>query len=183
MNTVRVLTFLKYCKNNEVPLDIGAPLDFQGSLGGVQVSICLDTGAGGNAVSSSLIKNLHLEILQAKTLEQPLYMEVGNSEKTKVTRILLLNLKTRNHEAPVWVLECPNLPITALIGKPTASRLGITLDTKSDQAIWENELLPKGNIPAGMYFHRIEDTVVNGAPPIKMKYSTQCIFLPEVFIR
>ena len=76
-------------------MDIGTPLDFQGSLGGIEVPICLDTGAGGNAINSTLVKNPDLKILEEKTLEQPLYMEVGNSEKTKVTKILLVNLNDR----------------------------------------------------------------------------------------
>jgi hypothetical protein len=137
--------------------DVGKPLDFQGRVGTVLATICLDTGGGANVVNQELIKNKSFQILKRQTLSNPIILEVGNSQEMRIEEAVLAELQVKGKKATAWWLVNPNLPLPALIGRPTAQRLGMVHDIREDKVSWEGTLLDNSNIAMGC--HRTDPRV------------------------
>ena len=164
----------------QIPLDIGRPLEFQGEIGNISTSICLDTGAGASSINEALIKKHQIEILDKHVFENPIKMEVGDSREITITYAVLSRLKAQNQKALVWWLVNPNLPVPALIGRPTAERIKMFHNTNQRRVVWEDPTLPKRGLLS--YIPKDKETLLPDPPqPVFITKTTK--ILPRTMVK
>jgi transposase InsO family protein len=129
LNQLKVLcSYISNTKNIEsyenIPMDIGKPMEFYTKLGHIPVIVCIDSGAGLNAISLKfLIENRDkIEILAEKTITNALEITVGDGNITTGSEFKCIQMGTKD-KIPLWFLVLENLPVPALLGSPAITRL------------------------------------------------------------
>ena len=125
---------------------MGKPLSILAKINNIETPICLDTGAGANAINTNYLKKLGINPIATKIFEKPIAIEVGNSQTTSVTETVLLQLHTKEHVSYVWFLKIDELPIKAILGYTSATILNITMQS-GGEIYWDKEHIPKTDIP------------------------------------
>ena len=156
--------------------DIGSPASCILKLGRKTTEICFDTGSGANAINPNYMKKQNLKIIQKQTILNPIIVQVGNSQNMKIKETALLELQNKNHYDKAWFLIMPQLPLDAIIGTKTASRLDMYW--RKGSVFWKNQELPQSQF-------KIKTTALNtiigfNPPPIHLAINKQRITLnPE----
>ena len=128
-------------EQQQIPFDVGKPLDFNAKVGGIDTSVCADTGAGASVLSTELMEKENFQILDTKQLERPIEMVVGDSDTMTIDHAVLASLEAKGQEGLNWWLVHDKLPVPALIGRTTCARLDISHDTKTDKVSWNGTIL------------------------------------------
>jgi hypothetical protein len=163
-------------------LEIGKPLDFHARVGGKAATVCLDTGGGANVINKTLLDDKSFKVLQSVDLETPIGLEVGNSQEIELTQAILAELKVGDKTATLWWLVNPLLPLPALIGRPSAKRLGLTHNTQTDRVSWEGHILDNANVVIGC--HRTKPMAkIPPAPPQETTLVTTTRIPPRTMVK
>ena len=115
--------------------DIGKPLAFKAKIGTIFTSVCLDTGAGLNAISAKFLSQPGLKTTKKVQLDRPMFVQVGNSAKAALNEAVFLSLDVRKKSDSLWFLVVDKLPLNVLIGATSARRLGIEI--RKDATYWD----------------------------------------------
>ena len=96
------IKFIKFSPSGSLNLfymtpeqQMGKPLSILAKINNIETPICLDTGAGANAINTNYLKKLGINPIATKIFEKPIAIEVGNSQTTSVTETVLLQLHTK----------------------------------------------------------------------------------------
>lgn len=152
---IKILTLPKTNKTikpNSLDLDIGTPQGIKLKIGGKDTPTCSDSGAGANAIQQAYLRNSNIQILETIELPNPIKLQVGNSEETAVGTAVLLDVTpqdTPGISATMWFLVVENLPLKALIGKPTMKRIGLHTN-EAGKPIWRGLLLQEADLSLGL---------------------------------
>ena len=115
--------------------DIGKPLAFKAKIGTIFTSVCLDTGAGLNAISAKFLSQPGLKTTKKVQLDRPMFVQVGNSAKAALNEAVFLSLDVGKKSDGLWFLVVDKLPLNVLIGATSARRLGIEI--RKDATYWD----------------------------------------------
>ena len=115
--------------------DIGKPLAFKAKIGTIFTSVCLDTGAGLNAISAKFLSQPGLKTTKKVQLDRPMFVQVGNSAKAALNKAVFLLLDVGKKSDGLWFLVVDKLPLNVLIGATSARRLGIEI--RKDATYWD----------------------------------------------
>ena len=139
IHTLKVLTML-----TDPTIDIGQPLLIGAYIQRKRTTICLDTGAGANAINPNYMKRKNIIPKTVKILSKPIQIQVGNSQKMSISEVALLSLSSGEMQADIWFLIIDELPMDALVGRPSAERVGISW--LGNKVMWEDEELPSNEL-------------------------------------
>ena len=154
---------------------MGKPLSILAKINNMETPICLDTGAGANAINTNYLKKLGINPIATKIFEKPIAIEVGNSQTTSVTETVLLQLHTKEHVSYVRFLKIDELPIKAILGYTSATILNITMQS-GGEIYWDKEHIPKTDIPMGIYYSTVSSADKKQA--IQELYPTKRTIIP-----
>ena len=115
--------------------DIGKPLAFKAKIGTIFTSVCLDTGAGLNAISAKFLSQPGLKKVKKVQLDKPMFVQVGNSAKAALNKAVFLSFEVGKKSDGLWFLVVDKLPLNVLIGATSAQRLGIEI--RKDATYWD----------------------------------------------
>jgi len=159
-------------------MDIGKLLDFLGTVGSLNTTVCLNTGSGANAINSSFLQSKIFEVIKEHSFQNPIQMEVGNSNEITITKAVLTKIEAKNNEALIWWLVSSTLPLPALIGRPTAERLNLTHNVTHGKASWNGTLLENALTSQGMHCHKPMQPEEKELSPPKPVYTTKVVRIP-----
>ena len=176
------IKFIKFSPSGSLNLfymtpeqQMGKPLSILAKINNIETPICLDTGAGANAINTNYLKKLGINPIATKIFEKPIAIEVGNSQTTSVTETVLLQLHTKEHVSYVWFLKIDELPIKAILGYTSATILNITMQS-GGEIYWDKEHIPKTDIPMGIYYSTVSSADKKQA--IQELYPTKRTIIP-----
>ena len=115
--------------------DIGKPLAFKAKISTIFTSVCLDTGAGLNAISAKFLSQPGLKKVKKVQLDKPMFVQVGNSAKAALNKAVFLSFEVGKKSDGLWFLVVDKLPLNVLIGATSAQRLGIEI--RKDATYWD----------------------------------------------
>ena len=151
----------------EPEYDIGKAVEFQARISTISITVCYDTGAGGNALSSPIYDNPSFYPIDEKILEKPIKVKVGNSDIIEVTRMVKVSLKVGHWRFPLWWMVVDNLPFPALIGRPTSQRLQIGYDPITNSMTYKGQKLIPANKPFNHSYSDSNDALLAPVTPEK----------------
>ena len=125
-------------------IDIGQPLSIGAYIQRKRTTICLDTGAGANAINPNYMKRKNIIPKTVKILSKPIQIQVRNSQKMSISEVALLSLSSGEMQADIWFLIIDELPMDALVGRPSAERVGISW--LGNKVMWEDKELPSNEL-------------------------------------
>ena len=125
-------------------IDIGQPLSIGAYIQRKRTTICLDTGAGVNAINPNYMKRKNIIPKTVKILSKPIQIQVRNSQKMSISEVALLSLSSGEMQADIWFLIINELPMDALVGRPSVERVGISW--LGNKVMWEDEELPSNEL-------------------------------------
>ena len=131
-NPLSLLSFI-----HPLDKDIGKPLAFKAKIGTIFTSVCLDTGAGLNAISAKFLSQPGLKKVKKVQLDKPMFVQVGNSAKAVLNKAVFLSFEVGKKSDGLWFLVVDKLPLNVLIGATSARRLGIEI--RKDATYWDNK--------------------------------------------
>ena len=109
---------------------IGVPCEIEMMLGGIVRKICIDSGAGVNAISVNIVEKTALKHdIRAK---EPINVTIANGQSESTHRVVCTSTKRGDFEHNIWFVIVKGLPCDAIIGYPSMQHFKITLDNHDE---------------------------------------------------
>ena len=123
---------------------MGEPVEFFLEIGNKKFLTIFDLGSGASMINPKEAKDIRK--IETKLLKNPVEIEVGNGEILFLERATLLEIKSENTKDYAWFIENPLLPVPSLLGRKTATRIGMNFI--KERLYWKEKEIPTRRVPS-----------------------------------
>jgi hypothetical protein len=123
--------------------DIGKACELEVKLASHKVRMCIDSGAGINAVSRNFAEKMASG--RVIRLSKKRMFSVATGSKGQVDMIVPGTLTIGDYSTKLFWVIVDNLPIDALLGYPVMRRLGVSIDPSNNSISFENIATVRAN--------------------------------------